>query len=75
MAVPPPPGAQVCIIHYSGGFRPSDKQGLGGGGGGGCSTYNGLYGEVPWLPLERNILFFCSGFKYEWVGISPVEVY
>ena len=38
----------------------------------GCSTYNGLYGEV-WLPLENKI--FCSGFRYEWVGISPVEAY
>ena len=42
-------------------------------GAGGCSTHNGLYREVPWLPLENN--FFCSGFRYEWVGISRVEVY
>ena len=39
-----------------------------------CSTYNGLYEEVPWLPLEMSI-YFCSGFRYEWVGISRVEVY
>ena len=23
-----------------------------------CSTCNGLYGEVPWLPLENNIFLF-----------------
>ena len=28
-----------------------------GGGGGGGATYNGLYGEVPWLPLERSNFF------------------
>ena len=28
------------------------------GGGGGGATYNGLYGEVPWLPLERSNFFF-----------------
>ena len=22
-----------------------------------CSSYNGLYGKVPWLPLEKNIFF------------------
>ena len=25
---------------------------------GGCSSYNGLYGEDPWLPLEKNIFLF-----------------
>ena len=47
---------------------------MGGGGGGGCSTYNGLYGEVPSLPLERNNFFCCClGFRYEWVGKVEVE--
>ena len=23
----------------------------------------------------KGVIFFCLGFRYEWVGISPVEVY
>ena len=30
----------------------------GGGGGGGGATYNGLYGGVRGLPLERRNFFF-----------------
>ena len=29
-----------------------------GGGGGGGAPFNGLYGEVRWLPLERSNFFF-----------------
>ena len=36
----------------------SDLEIIKGGGGGGCSTYNGLYVEVPWFPLEKNIFLF-----------------
>ena len=72
MAVPlPPPRVRRFVLYIT--VEDSDLQISRGWGG--CSTYNGLYGEVPWLPLERNILFFCSGFRYEWVGISPVDVY
>ena len=29
--------------------------------------YDGLYGEVPWLPPERRIFFFRLQ-VYEWIG-------
>ena len=56
------------VVHYIRGGAGVGREGEG------CSSYNGLYVEVPWPPLERSILF-CSGFRYEWLGIFPVELY
>ena len=45
-----------------------------GGGGGGVLPIMAYMERFRGFRL-KGVIFFCLGHRYEWVGISPIEVY